>query len=194
MPLLSRQNRSTILNFHRDFAPVAHLCATLLYHRARNSSSLLFLIIDSGETCVYITRRESEFGAEIDVTKGCFMTVREFNCIIDAYFDECAQSSVFPDEAGMMLRLGIDHDNLEEMLQNAGKRHSKYRKAIINARLRRESLLTREIFAAESRSPTGKIFLSRQNAGGGLTDKSVPQPSAKEHVQFAIDRNDKSFE
>ena len=88
---------------------------------------------------------------------------------IDKYFDECEANGAFPDEAGMALYLGIERTTIDEWM--SGKSPRGYRRIIQDSRLRRESVLVRGIYASD-KSTSGKIFLSRQNSAGALSDKT----------------------
>ena len=100
------------------------------------------------------------------------MKLFEFRQIIDEYFSECERLEIFPDEAGMALRLGLERGQIDTLLASTDRRRAGYRRAILDARLRRESVLVRGIYASE-KSTSGKIFLSRQGSAGGLSDKNA---------------------
>lgn len=97
------------------------------------------------------------------------MTLSEFKRKIDAYFDECAAADAFPDEAGLLLALGLTREEHERILAGNAKSNGRLR-ALQDARLRRESLLTRELFATE-KTATAKIFLARQPFAGAMSEK-----------------------
>jgi hypothetical protein len=98
------------------------------------------------------------------------MGILEFRRKIDEYFDACAEDGIFPDEAGLLLLLNLGYDDLDRILYGGELRTRSARRALLDARLRRESLLTRELFATD-KAATGKIFLARQVASGALSDK-----------------------
>ena len=106
----------------------------------------------------------------LPMRKGDLMTLSELKREIDRYFKECEAEGVFPDEAGMALHLGIERGTLEKWLGDEGPQRSGFRRAIRDARLRRESVLVRGIYASD-RSTSGKIFLSRQGSAGALSEK-----------------------
>lgn len=98
----------------------------------------------------------------------------DFEGKIDAYFDKCRAQEIYPDEAGLILHLGITKELYDEYKENADDKYSEYARCIDNARLRRESIIVRDIYASSS-AATGKIFLARQPGNGGLTDKQAQE-------------------
>lgn len=107
------------------------------------------------------------------------MNVEEFKKRIEEYFAECEKKEIFPDEAGLLLHLKISREKFEQYKRSNGA----YHKALAAAALRRESLLTREIYST-TKSAAGKIFLARslmaqsgtravEAAGGAVFDVSV---------------------
>ena len=101
------------------------------------------------------------------------MILSEFKRRIDEYFDECADANAFPDEAGLLLALDLTREQHERLLAGNAKSNGKLR-ALQDARLRRESLLTRELFATE-KAATAKIFLARQPFAGAMSEKPREQ-------------------
>jgi hypothetical protein len=96
------------------------------------------------------------------------MTLQEFSARIDGYFEMCAAEGAYPDEAGMLLHVGIDRRTFDAYMR--GNARAGYKKCLEDARLRRESIITREIYASKT-SSTGKVFLLKQPGNGGLTEK-----------------------
>ncbi len=90
---------------------------------------------------------------------------------MNAYFDSCAQEGTFPDEAGLILRLGISKDMYDRYARAELRRYRPFALCLERARLRRESILVRDIYAAEKRTPTAKMFLAKQGGNGGLCDR-----------------------
>ena len=90
----------------------------------------------------------------------------EFASAIDDYFAQCAANGDFPDEAGMIRALGLTRGEFNRLLRSGSGKG----RALQDARLRRESLLTRELYATD-KAATGKIFLARQPSFGALSDK-----------------------
>jgi hypothetical protein len=92
---------------------------------------------------------------------------------IDEYFDKCKEDNVYPDEAGMIIYLGICRDTLENYLSNENGKYPGFSTPIKNARLRRESMTVRDIYKSDSKEATGKIFIAKQPSNGGLIDRPV---------------------
>lgn len=90
---------------------------------------------------------------------------------MDAYFNLCSAQQVFPDEAGLILYLGISEERYGKYIRAELRRYRPYQLCLERARLRRESILVRDIYAAEKRAPVGKLFLVKQEENGGLSDK-----------------------
>jgi len=95
-------------------------------------------------------------------------SAKQFEKTIESYFKTCEEAGVFPDEAGLILFLGLEREEYERLRD--GKRGKAYAAALSKARLRRESIIVRELYNTE-KAATGKIFVARQPENGGLTDK-----------------------
>ena len=94
--------------------------------------------------------------------------MREFDGKVAAYFEECRSAGNYPEEAGLILHLGMDRETYERYAGGVeGKGYAEKKK---KAKLRRESIIIRDIYGTEKAS-TGKIFLARQESNGGLSDK-----------------------
>jgi hypothetical protein len=100
------------------------------------------------------------------------MNINEFRAVIDGYFADCERSDTFPDLAGQLLRLKISRERYDKYLRLGG---GVFKRALEDAELRRESILTREIYAS-GKSTTGKIFLARRQAAGS-------EPEARRDAQ-----------
>lgn len=85
----------------------------------------------------------------------------------------CEKQQVFPDEAGLILYLDISEERYGKYMRAELRRYKPYQLCLERAKLRRESILVREIFAAEKKTPSGKLFLVKQEENGGLTDKII---------------------
>ncbi|MCL2409447.1 MAG: DNA-packaging protein [Oscillospiraceae bacterium] len=96
----------------------------------------------------------------------------EFEEKIDAYFLKCELGEIYPDEAGLILHLGISREVYEKYRDNEGGAYGGFSRVLESARLRRESVITRGIYSSSGSS--GRIFLARQPANGGLSDKLPP--------------------
>lgn len=97
-----------------------------------------------------------------------FKTIKEFESRISTYFSECQASGAYPDEAGMLLFLGLEREAYERYLRGAEGKG--YATCLRKARLKRESIIVRDIYGSDKAS-TGKIFLARQLSNGGLSEK-----------------------
>ena len=103
---------------------------------------------------------------------------------IDAYFLKCEREEIYPDEAGLILHLGIPREVYEKYRDNEDGAFAGFSRVLESARLKRESIIVRGIYSAAS-SPSGKIFLARQPANGGLSDK-LPPESKKVTVEVIL--------
>ena len=104
---------------------------------------------------------------------------------INDYFLNCELDGIYPDEAGLILHLELDKETYENFKNNRKGTPAGYMRCLEDARLRRESILVRDIYSNE-KSSTGKIFLARQPGNGGLCDKAA-QASEKTTVEVLID-------
>ena len=122
------------------------------------------------------------------------ISAADFKRIVNKYFEECAESGVFPDEAGMIFALKLTREEFDNILSGRaeGKGAGGMRRAALAARLKRESLLTRELFATE-KTATAKIFLARQPASGALSEKT-PDVSDSAALEVRILGDHEAFE
>lgn len=128
----------------------------------------------------------------MDVHSGCggvsmpdkklFKSVKTFENRINAYFTECRANGNYPDEAGMILYLGLEREAYDRYL--CGGEGKGYAAALKRAQLKRESIIIRDIYGSEKAS-TGKIFLARQISSGGLPVKPA-EKSKKVTVDVRI--------
>lgn len=108
-----------------------------------------------------------------------FKSIKAFENSIDAYFSECRANTIYPDEAGMILYLGLDREAYTRYLSGGGGKG--YAAALKRAQLKRESIIVRDIYGSE-KATTGKIFLARQVSNGGL-----PVKPAEKKEQMIVD-------
>ena len=106
------------------------------------------------------------------------MTARRFTQLVNKYFDECEATGAFPDEAGMILALHMTRETFERII-NGDDCTQELHLAALESRLRRESIITRTLFATE-KAATAKIFLARQPASGALSER--PQEHAEQRT------------
>ncbi len=102
--------------------------------------------------------------------KGEMKSLREMEEKVRSYFETCENEGVFPDEAGLIYHLGISRKMYDSYMKAELRRYKPFALCLERARLRRESILVREIFAAANRTPTAKLFLARQAGNGGLAE------------------------
>ncbi len=98
---------------------------------------------------------------------------KEMERRVNAYFAQCAAENVFPDEAGLILALGISEEMYNAYLTKDKRRYIPFRLCLENARLRRESILVRRLFEAGKRASPGLIFLARLPENGGLSEADI---------------------
>jgi hypothetical protein len=131
---------------------------------------------------------------------GEMKSLRDMENKVNTYFAQCAEQDTFPDEAGLILFLGISEEMYEKYMSCRLKRYKPFALCLERARLRRESILVRDIYASAARTPTGKMFLARQAENGGLTDKPkkedtrVKKEAKKEIVELRIGSGSAYFE
>lgn len=102
---------------------------------------------------------------------GRLKTISEFDEKIDEYFCKCNANKTYPDEAGLILHLGMTRDTYERYLKGEDRKHKGFSDCLKKAKLRRESIIVREIHDSD-KAPTGKIFLARQAFGSGAGVKA----------------------
>lgn len=88
--------------------------------------------------------------------------------LIDEYFDICAESDEFPDEAGMWIYLAILPRERERYSNKPGVQD-----LLDMAKQRRESWLVRRM-AKDNKAATGCMNALKQEKNGGYVDKSAP--------------------
>lgn len=132
--------------------------------------------------------------------KGEMKSVRDMENKVQAYFAFCGEQNIFPDEAGLILFLGISEEMYEKYKSRSLKRYAPFALCLERARLRRESILVRDIYASAARAPTGKMFLAKQAENGGLTDRpkkeeKLEKPAVKkESIELRIGSGAEFFE
>jgi len=108
----------------------------------------------------------------------------EFEEKINAYFLKCKLDETYPDEAGLVLHLGLTKERYDAYKENSDGKYAGFSRCIHNACLRRESIIVRDIYTSGS-AATGKIFLARQPGNGGLTDK-LSQEQKKVMIEVVV--------
>ena len=90
---------------------------------------------------------------------------------IDEYFANCPDSQ-FPDEAGMLLDLGLFEEDVSYLCEDDPK-SGEYQRIFKRAQLRRESWLNRKA-AIDSKNSSAYFNLLKQEKNGGYTSTSTP--------------------
>jgi len=104
---------------------------------------------------------------------------------INTYFLKCELDGTYPDEAGLILHLGLAKEDYAKYRDNADGNYAGFARCLESARLRRESIIVRDIYSSDSKSPSGKIFLARQSGNGGLSDK-LPNDAKKVTIEVSL--------
>jgi hypothetical protein len=109
---------------------------------------------------------------------------KEMQRRVNEYFTLCEEQNLFPDEAGLILHLGISEEMYEAYRTRDRRRFIPFRLCLENAQLRRESILVRGIFSSDKKSAAGKIFLARQPENGGLSEQELTaKPDNKQALE-----------
>ena len=95
-----------------------------------------------------------------------YKTPQELKTAVDKYFADCDHDHVFPDEAGMRVKLGLIGDLASEYEEA----DEGYRRVFDYARDRRESWLTRRM-ASDARAAQGCMNALKQEKNGGYIDR-----------------------
>ena len=101
--------------------------------------------------------------------------MKRFENSIDGYFKLCEDDERFPDEAGLILHLKLPVADYERLRDNSGGKSDEYARLLEEARLRRESIIARELYSSGAKGTTGKIFLAKQAKNSG-----IPETAAEE--------------
>lgn len=96
--------------------------------------------------------------------------VTELKNAMGRYFGSCESSGTFPDYAGMLLYLGMTEKEANKLQSEDHADHEKYRKLFDDARLRRESWLSRRM-VTEPKVANGCMNALKQEKNGGYIDK-----------------------
>ncbi|MDR0917314.1 MAG: hypothetical protein LBN02_09055 [Oscillospiraceae bacterium] len=73
--------------------------------------------------------------------------IKQFTATIDAYFAQCDDENVYPDEAGLVLTLGMSPREYRALLADTDDATQPHRDALETAKMRRDSILERRQFA-----------------------------------------------
>jgi hypothetical protein len=109
---------------------------------------------------------------------------KEMQRRVNEYFAVCQEQDVFPDEAGLILHLGISEEMYEAYRTRDRRRYIPFRRCLEDAQLRRESILVRAIYSSDKKSAAGKIFLARLEENGGLSEQELTaKPESKQALE-----------
>ena len=99
------------------------------------------------------------------------MKITEFRGIIDDYFARCDDAGVFPDESGLILALGLTRRKYDGYMKRADPAGLPFRDALETARMQRESIIERRLFA----DGKGRMFSTRggDDSSGGGTEVEI---------------------
>jgi hypothetical protein len=103
-------------------------------------------------------------------------SLRDMEEKVSAYFEQCAAEARSRTRRVLSTIWHIA-DMYDRYARAELKRYRPFALCLERARLRRESILVREIFASENRSPTAKLFLVKQ-AGTAVQPSRQKQPAA----------------
>lgn len=92
--------------------------------------------------------------------------------MVDDYFENLPED-VFPDEAGMILEMGLFPDEVTDLCDGDDPKSRKYQRVFQYAELKRESWLSR-MTASDSKLAAGAFNLLKQRKNGGYTSASAP--------------------
>ncbi len=98
-----------------------------------------------------------------------FRTIKEFEDRIDRYFSECAQTGAYPDEAGMILYLGLEREEYDRYL--GGAEGKGWAACLKKARLRREGIIVRDLYASEKATTQDLFCASGQQRRSDRTSR-----------------------
>jgi hypothetical protein len=142
--------------------------------QVQSRTTKLFQMVETGRADQYNrackTEQHKKMNGQVSSMPERFKTVRAFDMKIDEYFAVCNANKTFPDEAGLLLHLGMTRETYERYLRGEDRKHRGFTASLKKAKLRRESIIIREIHDSD-KTPTGKIFLARQTFGEGAAEK-----------------------
>ena len=128
----------------------------------------LFLCIDFLGAGEYISGLLRKRGRGLWVIG--YTSLQRFKNGIDGYFEECEKEERFPDEAGLILHLRLSVADYERRKGNTDGRSGEYSRLLEEARLKRESIIARELYSSGVKGTTGKIFLAKQAKNSGISE------------------------
>lgn len=109
-------------------------------------------------------------------TRDTYDTPAKLRKAIDDYFDLVLKKDVLPDEAGMLLFLGLRKRDFDYYCSEENKHREAYIDILEEAQLRRESYLSR-VMSSDNKRAQGCMNALKQEKNGGYGDK--PDKGAK---------------
>ena len=109
-------------------------------------------------------------------TRSTYDTPTKLQSAIDKYFDLVLRKDVLPDEAGMLLYLGLRKRDFDYYCSDENPDHERYIDILEEAQLRRESYLSR-VMSSDNKRAQGCMNALKQEKNGGYGDK--PDKGAK---------------
>ena len=94
--------------------------------------------------------------------------LKRFGNKIDGYFKRCEAEERFPDEAGLILYLKLSVADYERLRADGDGESGDYARLLEDARLRRESIISRELYSSGAKGTMGKLFLAKQAKNSGI--------------------------
>lgn len=100
---------------------------------------------------------------------------------IVAYFNDCEEHDIFPDYAGMLLKLQMQPEDALALQDEENDNYAEYRRIFNNAKLGRESWLSRHM-VADNKKAAGCMNALKQEQNGGYLDR----PTGKEKQSIIV--------
>ena len=101
--------------------------------------------------------------------------MQRFKNGIDGYFRQCESEERFPDEAGLILHLRLSVADYDRRKGNTDGKSREYARLLEEARLKRESIIARELYSSGAKGTTGKIFLAKQAKNSGMSETAAEE-------------------
>ena len=106
-----------------------------------------------------------------------YKTGEEFYQAVESYLNDCKDQGVWPDEANMMLSIGILSRSTLDRYEHDEK-DTRYKDALVRARAEREGWLSRHI-VTDPKVTQGILFALKQPRNGGWIDRQQVEASGQ---------------
>lgn len=115
-----------------------------------------------------------------------YKTAAEFEAAVVRYIEECEETGIFPDEAGMRLYLGLRQRRIAALSSETENPDGwqGYKDALEYARDKRESWLVQKM-VADNKAAAGCMNALKQPANGGYVDR--PVDNGKIELKIKVD-------